>query len=176
MRETYHALDGSLTPLSFPLVLSATCMSSMLSYVPLPLCLIQFQCFSKNIRPAILEQHPGSSVTEVAKLVGQKWKELSEDGTLSLVSPCAQKGTRHPFYARREVVCGSTLSTSSSARFLASNRQGAISGHGRAGQEALRKRNERLRAHSRLREGHQAPVRARAYAEGLLKRQGGSKS
>lgn len=38
-----------------------------------------YMYFGQTLRPALRQQHPEASVTELAKLIGQKWRELSDD-------------------------------------------------------------------------------------------------
>jgi structure-specific recognition protein 1 len=38
-----------------------------------------YMFFSKEMRPKVLDQTPGLAVTEVAKVIGAKWKELDEE-------------------------------------------------------------------------------------------------
>ena len=46
------------------------------------------QYFGQTLRPALRQQHPEASVTELAKLIGQKWRELTEDGKFCLFCFC----------------------------------------------------------------------------------------
>lgn len=48
---------------------------------------LYLQYFGQTLRPALRQQHPEASVTELAKLIGQKWRELSDDGALCSVLP-----------------------------------------------------------------------------------------
>jgi uncharacterized protein (DUF736 family) len=41
--------------------------------------LTPYMCFSKSIRPAIMKEHPSAKVTEVAKIIGAKWRQLSTE-------------------------------------------------------------------------------------------------
>eukprot|EP00043_Microstomoeca_roanoka_P000816 m.29258 g.29258 ORF g.29258 m.29258 type:complete len:222 (-) comp10517_c0_seq1:588-1253(-) len=41
--------------------------------------LTPYMCFSKQVRPAVMQQHPNAAVTEIAKLIGAKWRMLSQD-------------------------------------------------------------------------------------------------
>jgi len=54
-----------------------------------------YMCFSKNIRPAILEANPGAGVTVVAKLIGEKWGTLSEEDKLPFKAMAAQDKKRY---------------------------------------------------------------------------------
>ncbi len=41
--------------------------------------LTPYMCYSKEVRPSIMQQHPNASVTEVAKLIGAQWRQLTDD-------------------------------------------------------------------------------------------------
>eukprot|EP00049_Salpingoeca_infusionum_P002687 m.58900 g.58900 ORF g.58900 m.58900 type:complete len:215 (+) comp11734_c0_seq1:798-1442(+) len=41
--------------------------------------LTPYMCFSKHVRPSIQEAHPGAGVTDIAKIIGQKWRGLTDD-------------------------------------------------------------------------------------------------
>ncbi|EGD82590.1 hypothetical protein PTSG_03243 [Salpingoeca rosetta] len=41
--------------------------------------LTPYMCFNKEVRPAIMQQHPNASVTEVAKLIGAQWRQLTDE-------------------------------------------------------------------------------------------------
>jgi hypothetical protein len=38
------------------------------------------QCFAQHVRPEIVKQNPGLGVTDVAKIIGAKWKDLDDAG------------------------------------------------------------------------------------------------
>eukprot|EP00056_Hartaetosiga_gracilis_P011540 m.175620 g.175620 ORF g.175620 m.175620 type:complete len:228 (+) comp13518_c3_seq13:714-1397(+) len=41
--------------------------------------LTPYMCFSKSVRPAIMKDNPTAKVTIVAKMIGQKWRQLTDE-------------------------------------------------------------------------------------------------
>ena len=41
--------------------------------------LTSYILFSTDVRQAVQEAHPGTKVTRIAQLIGEKWKALSEE-------------------------------------------------------------------------------------------------
>lgn len=51
--------------------------------------------FSNSVRSQVKEENPGLSVTEIAKLIGTKWNELSAEDKEPFVKKAAEDKVRY---------------------------------------------------------------------------------